>query len=46
MKGRISEPAEVQRRLNDLRTAGLVANGETRRCKESGRPAQTWKAVR
>lgn len=46
LRGRIGEPVEVMRRLNDLRFAGLVTNGETRRCAESGRPAQTWAAVR
>ena len=46
LRGRIGEAVEVQRRLNDLRAVGLVANGETRRCKESGRVAQTWRIVR
>ncbi len=45
LRGRIGEPVEVMRRLNDLRFSGLVTNGETRRCQESGRPAQTWKAA-
>ena len=46
LKGRIAEPVEVMRRLDDLRKAGLVQSGPARRCSESGRPAQTWKAVR
>lgn len=45
LRGRIGEAVEVQRRLNDLRAVGLVANGETRRCRESGRHAQTWRAA-
>ena len=45
LKGRIREAVEVERRLHDLRVAKLVTNGETRRCQESGRPAQTWRAA-
>lgn len=46
LKGRIAEPVEVMRRLDDLRNAGLVTNSITRRCGESGRLAQTWEVVR
>jgi len=46
LKGRIAEPVEVMRRLDDLRKAGLVTNSITRRCEESVRLAQTWELLR
>jgi hypothetical protein len=45
LRGEISEAVEVQRRLNDLRNAGLVRNGAQQRCPISGRLAQTWAAA-
>ncbi len=46
VKHRIPEPAEVNRRLDDLRKAGLVRTCERRACRVSGRLAQTWEAIR
>lgn len=46
MKGRIPEAVEVQRRLDDLRKAGLVVSGPQRRCRESGHMAQVWSVKR
>lgn len=46
LKGRIAEPVEVMRRLDDLRIAKAVTNSTPKRCSESGRLAQTWEAVR
>ena len=45
LDGKIREAVEVQRRLSDLRHAGLVKNGTQRKCSISGRPAQTWEAA-
>lgn len=42
LKGRIAEPVEVMRRLDDLKKAGLVHPGDKRRCSISGRPSQVW----
>lgn len=46
LRGRIAEPVEVQRRLDDLRKAGLVTSGAPKRCSESGFLAQGWTAIR
>lgn len=46
LKGRIAEPVEVQRRLDDPRKAKLVKNSVTRRCAESRHLAQTWEVIR
>lgn len=47
LKARIPEAVEVMRRLDNLRTAGLVRNPPgRRRCAISGRPVQVWEAVR
>ena len=35
----------VRKRLNDLRNLGLVRTGEPRRCRITGRMAQTWEVV-
>lgn len=41
----VLEPVEVQRRLADLASIGLVERGEHRACNVSGRMAQTWRAA-
>lgn len=47
LRGRISEPVEVMRRLDDLRKAGEVkaSGSKVRRCSISGRAVQVWEAA-
>ena len=47
LRGRISESAEVMRRLDDLRKAHKVkaSGSKVRRCSVSGRPVQVWFAA-
>jgi hypothetical protein len=41
---RIAEAAEVQKRLDSLRTAGLAATAPKRECTVTLREVQTWRA--
>lgn len=47
LRGRIAEPVEVMRRLDDLRKSGEVksSGSKVRRCSVSGRAVQVWEAA-
>lgn len=42
----IHEAAEVNRRLDDLRKGGFIRTSDRRKCRISGRLAQTWEIAR